>query len=146
MRRSLALLVMIAAAFAVGCERDTAAPTSPEPTPPTEPPPFLRALIVPVGVYTFTGCTFGSNILCQFNASLENRGSGCAIRVEGTTRLFDVATQLQIGSVYKWALPAQQVVRPAERIPYVVNFVPLTAAQQAGSYLTDVNWIDTSCR
>jgi hypothetical protein len=138
--RSIALVIALAAV--ASCTRTPTAPETPTP-PPVVIPPTPRALLQPVGVFLFTGCTVQGT--CAFNAVLVNNGPGCAIRVEGTTRIFD-ATGLQLGAPYKWTLPASQIVQPAERVPYVVNFVPFDQALRAQSYSTDPLWIDTSCR
>lgn len=145
MRRVLAVLLVLAIVPAVGScgDDDKKTPASPSPVPD---PNFPRAVLYPVGVFTFTGCTFTAPAACQFQANLENRGAGCAIRVEGITRLIDSVTNFQVGGAYRWALPAQQIVRPGEKVLYVINFVPISDAFRAGSYFTDVNWIDTSCK
>ena len=145
-RHWLGLAVVILVALVAACDRTPNEPTTPPPaTTTTIPPTTPRALLQPVGVFLFNNCTVPPTSTCAFNATLVNNGLGCAIRVEGTVRLFDV-TGLQLGGVYRFALPASQVVQPAERVAYLANFVPIDQAQRAASYLTDPLWIDTPCR
>jgi hypothetical protein len=130
------------------CNRTPESPTAPDPaTPPAAPPVATpRALLSPVGVHQFSGCINASvDTTCVFSASLVNRGTGCANHVAGTTRLFDVSG-LQLGGVYRWQLPTQQIVSPDERVQYFANFVPFSQAIRVTSYLTDVDWVDTNCR
>jgi len=137
------LLLLIA--FLTGCERDPETPTSPAPTTTTIPAPTARALMQPTGSFLFNNCTVPPTSTCIFNGTLVNNGTGCAIRIEGTLRLFDI-TGLQLGGVYRFSLFSQQIVQPGERVGYVANFVPITQALATTTYLVDPQWIDTACR
>ena len=145
-RKWLGLAALVLALGLLGCDRTPNEPTNtPPPATTTIPPTTPRALLQPVGVFLFNNCTVPPTSTCAFNATLVNNGAGCAIRVEGTVRLFDV-TGLQLGGPYRFVLPSTQVVQPAERVGYLANFVPIEQAQRAVSYLTDPLWIDTPCR
>lgn len=140
--RTRFLLLLALALGALGCDRQVEA-VSPAPTPiPIATP---RALLQPVGIFTFTNCTSIAPAFCAFTASLVNNGPGCAYRVEGTLRLFDRTGDLQLGGAYHFALPPLQIVQPGERVAYAVSFVPFDQALRAFSYTVDPLWIDTAC-
>lgn len=136
------ITLLLLCVLVIGCESDPAE-TPATPTAPAPPAPTLRALLQPVGVFTFPGCTFQST--CTFAATVVNNGAGCGYQVTGTTRLFDT-TGLQLGGPYRWSLPPGQLVQPGERVAYAASFVPFDQAVRVFTYLTDVNWIDTPCR
>jgi hypothetical protein len=142
--RSAILLGLVLALAAPACDRTPNEPETPPATPPAAPAPTARALLQPVGVFQFFNCTVPPTSTCAFAATLVNNGAGCAYRVEGLVRLFDV-TGLQLGGPYRFALPATEIVQPGERVPYYANFVPIDQAIRAASYLTDPLWIDTPC-
>jgi hypothetical protein len=139
------VVVLLVVAVLASCERTPDAPTNPAPTPTPTPVPTARALLRPNGTFTFDRCTFGPSVLCAFSASLLNEGVGCATQVQGTVRLFD-SVGLQLGNAYRFALPSQQIVVPNERVAFVVNFVPLEAAQRTVTNSIDPAWVDTPCR
>ena len=137
------LVALFLAIPVLACERTTDTPTAPDPGPP---PQTARALLQPVGVHQFSGCINASvDTTCVFSAAIVNRGVGCANHVSGVTRLFDVSG-LQLGGVYRWQLPTQQIVSPVERVQYFASFVPFAQSIRVTSYLTDLDWVDTACR
>lgn len=138
------LLLLLSAVLVAGCEdRESPASPSPAPSTTTVPAPTPRALLRPIGTHQFINCTFQGT--CTFIAALVNDGSGCATQVTGVIRLFD-QLGIQLGGPYRFSLPTQQIVQPAERINYSASFVPFTQAVLVVSYDTATNWIDTSCR
>jgi hypothetical protein len=136
------LLTCLLVSAAGACGEDADSPSSPSPMPP--PAPTLRALLMPFGNFRWTDCIGSAQPSCTFAASLRNVGNGCAIRVEGTVRLFS-AQGFQVGTTYRFVLPPQQIVAPGEQIPYFVPFIPVFAATAATDYVVSPVWIDTPC-
>jgi hypothetical protein len=141
MRNLLLVLVLACGAVACGEEDPEDAPPL---TAPSAPAPTPRARFQPIGLFQFTNC-FTAPPACTFLASLQNVGNGCALRIEGTVRFFDV-TGLQLGAPSRFALPPQQIVRPEERVPFTVSFVPTATAIATFTYSVDPLWIDTPCQ
>jgi hypothetical protein len=143
--RSWVRLALVGLLLVSACADDeTGSKSSGGPTAPTPPAPTLRANLTPFGNFRWQDCVSSGTPSCTFVAALSNTGPGCAIRVEGTVRLFE-AHGLQVGTSYHFVLPPQQIVGPREQVPYFVSFVPVDIAQLATDYTVTPVWVDTPC-
>lgn len=100
-----------------------------------------RASLLPEYLHTWS-----CNVLvgCTLNGTLHNNGNGCANHVAARVRLFN-ENGLQIGKVYSWQLPNQQIIDPKDDIHWHVHFVPLAIAQETQSYDINAEWVTTPC-
>ena len=81
---------------------------------------------------------------CTLTGTVHNNGSGCANHIAARVRLFGAQGE-QVGKVYSWRLPHQQIVDPKDDVAWRVDFVPLVDAQAMETYDINIEWVTTPC-
>lgn len=125
----------------------TPAPT-PAPAPPPAPAPIPAASLQLSGQGSFTNCIplFDR---CDFQASLQNVGTGCATSTSAVARFYDgngaqMGSDAQLGAV--GASLASRTIRPQEIVAVgSINTVTYTIATTSKSYRLFPTWTNVRC-
>src|SRR5688572_33070332 len=123
------LAVIVAGLMVSGCGGGLA--TAPSP------PPVPEAVLQLSGEGSFANCIESPISRCDFHASIQNVGSGCATSTTVVARFYDGSGN-QVGSDAQMGAPAtslaSRTIRPVEIVALEsVGFVPKTVADGSTS-------------
>jgi hypothetical protein len=139
-------------ALLIGCSGSNSSPAAPSPAPAPapapSPPPLPTATLQLSGQGSFVNCLalIGR---CDFQASIENAGQGCATGAAVVARFFDGAggqlgSDVQMGAV--GSSLASRTIRPGEIVAILsIAGVPLTVRDNMRSFRLFPTWTDTRC-
>lgn len=126
----------------------TAAAPAPAPAPAPTPPPIPAATLQSSGQGGFRDC-LSLVQSCDFEASIQNVGAGCATQTTVVARFFDgnntqVGSDAQMGAV--GASLASRTIRPQEIVAIAsINRVAQSTATTSRSYRLFPTWTNVRC-